>query len=89
MILIIQNCMYVLDPALGALKWDYAHLMKLFWFIWANNLMKLENKTKHGTNLYKLALLLAQAQSRKSENRGENFIDNLARICDQFSKSKP
>ena len=52
------------------------------------DLMKLENKTKYKTDLYKLALLLAQAQSRKNEDRGENFIDNLARICDQFSKSK-
>tara|TARA_B100000700_G_C14746579_1_gene715498 strand:+ start:103 stop:258 length:156 start_codon:yes stop_codon:yes gene_type:complete len=50
--------------------------------------MKLENKTKYKTDLYKLALLLAQAQSRKNEDGGENFIDNLARICDQFSKSK-
>ena len=39
-------------------------------------------------NLYELALLLADAQTRvQKEYRWEDFIDNLARICDEFAYS--
>lgn len=36
-------------------------------------------------NFYELALLLADGQSRHSENRWGSFIDNLSRICDEFA----
>ena len=39
-------------------------------------------------NLYDLALLLAEAQSRNSKNRHACFIENLSRICDAFAISK-
>jgi hypothetical protein len=39
-------------------------------------------------NFYELALRLADAQTRSEEEyRWENFIDNLARICDEFAYS--
>ncbi len=38
-------------------------------------------------NFYELALLLADAQSRKSRYDWEGFIDNLSRICDEFTHS--
>ena len=43
----------------------------------------------HRANLYKQALLLADAHSRQSNvgDRWVVFIDNLARICDEFAHS--
>ena len=43
----------------------------------------------HRANLYEQALLLADAHSRQC-NTGDQwstFIDNLARICDEFANS--
>ena len=43
----------------------------------------------HRANLYEQALLLADAHSRQSNigDRWVVFIDNLARICDEFAHS--
>ena len=43
----------------------------------------------HRANLYEQALLLADAHSRQSNvgDRWMVFIDNLARICDEFAHS--
>ena len=40
-------------------------------------------------NLYEQALLLAEAHSRQCHvsDRWSTFVDNLARICDEFANS--
>jgi len=50
--------------------------------------MKLKQKKDQQTDLYALALLLAEAQSRDQQDREINFINNLSRICDQFAAVK-
>ena len=52
------------------------------------NLMKLKQKKDQQTDLYALALLLAEAQSRDQQDRQTNFINNLSRICDQFATGR-
>ena len=52
------------------------------------NLMKFKQKKDQQTDLYALALLLAEAQSRDQQDRETNFINNLSRICDQFAAVK-
>ena len=49
---------------------------------------------KSHINFYEIALLLADGQSRNSEERWSRFIDNLSRICDELAvnvhpKEKP
>ena len=56
--------------------------------------MKAKLSLRDYPNLYELALLLADGQSRNSDSRWESFIDNLSRICDKFAsqihaKEKP
>ena len=51
--------------------------------------MKKKNAPRNYPNLYELALLLADGQSRDSEHRWANFIDNLSRICDEFASGIP
>ena len=50
--------------------------------------MKLKQKKDQQTDLYALALLLAEAQSRDQKDREINFINNLSRICDQFATGR-
>ena len=50
--------------------------------------MKLKQKKDQQTDLYALALLLAEAQSRNQQDRQTNFINNLSRICDQFATGR-
>ena len=55
------------------------------------NQNKVDNKNcnyKSTTNLYELALMLANGQSRNDENGDSSFVDNLSRICDEFAKSR-
>ena len=48
----------------------------------------IDNNSHLATNLYELALLLAEAKSRNSQDRWGCFIDNLAQICDVFATSR-
>ena len=43
---------------------------------------------KSTTNLYELALILANGQSRSDENGDSSFVNNLSRICDEFAESR-
>ena len=43
---------------------------------------------KSTTNLYELALILANGQSRSDENSDSSFVNNLSRICDGFAESR-
>ena len=55
------------------------------------NQNKVDNKNcnyKSTTNLYELALMLANGQSRNDENGDSSFVNNLSRICDEFAKSR-
>ena len=55
------------------------------------NQNKVDNKNcnyKSTTNLYELALMLANGQSRNGENGDSSFVNNLSRICDEFAKSR-
>ena len=40
------------------------------------------------TDLYEIALMLADGQSRNNKSRDSSFVDNLSRICDEFAKSR-
>ena len=44
---------------------------------------------RYQANLYEQALLLADAHSRQCNvgDQWSNFVDNLARICDEFANS--
>lgn len=53
------------------------------------NQNKVDNKNcnyKSTTNLYELALMLANGQSRNDENSDSSFVNNLSRICDGFAE---
>ena len=55
------------------------------------NQNKVYNKNfnyKSTTNLYELALMLANGQSRNDENGDSSFVNNLYRICDGFAESR-
>ena len=55
------------------------------------NQNKVDNKNcnyKSTTNLYELALMLANGQSRNGENGDSSFVNNLSRICDGFAESR-
>ena len=55
------------------------------------NQNKVDNKNcnyKSTTNLYELALMLANGQSRNDENGDSSFVNNLSRICDGFAESR-
>ena len=43
---------------------------------------------KSTTNVYELALILANGQSRSDENSDSSFVNNLSRICDGFAESR-
>ena len=40
------------------------------------------------TDLYEIALMLADGQSRNNKSRDSSFVDNLSRICDGFAESR-
>ena len=55
------------------------------------NQNKVDNKNcnyKSTTNLYELALMLANGQSRNDENGDSSFVNNLSRICVGFAESR-
>ncbi|MBP96543.1 hypothetical protein CMK18_11375 [Candidatus Poribacteria bacterium] len=55
------------------------------------NKNKVDNRNcnyKSTTNLYELALILANGQSRSDENSASSFVNNLSRICDGFAESR-
>ena len=55
------------------------------------NQNKVDNKNcnyKSTTNLYEIALMLANGQSRNDENGDSSFVNNLSRICDGFAESR-
>ena len=55
------------------------------------NQNKVDNRNcnyKSTTNLYELALILANGQSRSDENGDSSFVNNLSRICDRFAESR-
>jgi len=51
-------------------------------------LQTIDRNSHLDTNLYELALLLAEAKSRHSQDRWGCFIDNLSQICDAFATSQ-
>ena len=51
-------------------------------------LQTIDNNSHLTTNLYELALLLAEEQSQNSQDRWACFIDNLSQICDEFATSR-
>ena len=51
-------------------------------------LQTIDNNSHLATNLYELALLLAEAKSRHSQDRWGCFIDHLSQICDVFATSR-
>lgn len=51
--------------------------------------MEAKHTEKKPPGSYELALLLADGQSKNSEFQWESFIDNLARICDEFAHHTP
>ena len=55
------------------------------------NKNKVDNRNcnyKSTRNLYELALILANGQSRSDENSDSSFVNNLSRICDGFAESR-
>ena len=51
-------------------------------------LQTIDRNSHLATNLYELALLLAEEKSRHSQDRWGCFIDNLSQICDAFATSQ-
>ena len=51
-------------------------------------LQTIDRNSYLATNLYELALLLAEEKSRHSQDRWGCFIDNLSQICDAFAPSR-